>query len=267
MWASVDGGVSWEFGGRPGPHDPTTLRNHQAVGRTADGALVVLTTGWSNEYPEGETGSPFLASVIPPWVSRPTDQGRTLEIDRSEDSIAATTGTLHPGIYWNCRTAGCCSLMATERSIRALSRRLSCRSGDLGRRGFLSRRNRVRIAVSPSGERRNLSAGPWKANGVGEPLSMVIRWSGRPAIAPPCWRNRSDWHVITHAPPHRVGLAFIREPESFHAGNGVKVCVAMHEDEVRRDRDTSDESIGQGQATCRGVPQSDRSKGRFGVNG
>ena len=57
------------------------------------------------------------------------------------------------------------------------------------------------------------------------------------------------------------------ESEDFDAGNGVEVWVAMHEDETRRVRDSGDESIGQRQTAWCGIPQTDRSKGGFGVHG
>lgn len=90
LWASGDGGASWEFRGRPGPRDANTLRNHQAVGHARNGDLIVLTTGWTNEYAPGKSGPPFRAGLLPPWVSRSSDGGRTWQVDRRPDAFAAS---------------------------------------------------------------------------------------------------------------------------------------------------------------------------------
>jgi len=90
LWASVDGGATWKFRGRPGPRDPNTLRNHQAVGHARNGDLIVLTTGWTNDYAPGTSGPPFRAALLAPWVSRSSDGGRTWAIDRRRESVAAS---------------------------------------------------------------------------------------------------------------------------------------------------------------------------------
>lgn len=82
-WATSDGGRNWEFRGRPAPHEPQINRIHPAVGVAKNGDLIVISTGWSNEYPEGRRGAPFRADISAPWISRSSDGGRTWTMDKS----------------------------------------------------------------------------------------------------------------------------------------------------------------------------------------
>ncbi|MEX2671740.1 MAG: sialidase family protein [Phycisphaeraceae bacterium] len=110
---SRDGGKTWEYLSTPGPREPDTLRNHQAAGLANNGDLVTLTTGWSNVYPEGESGNNYRAGLVHPWVSRSTDGGKTWEINRSEGAVAPAPngdnrivfGNIMPGADGDLRVA------------------------------------------------------------------------------------------------------------------------------------------------------------------
>jgi len=88
-WASQDGGKTWQRRGIVAPHEPDTNRMNHAAGLAANGDLVVICSGWSNRYPAGQTGAPFRARVLPPWVCRSADGGRTWEIDKTAFPAAA----------------------------------------------------------------------------------------------------------------------------------------------------------------------------------
>ena len=50
-WVSNDGGTSWQFRGRPSPHEPTTNRMNVAAGTNAKGELILLASGRGNRNP------------------------------------------------------------------------------------------------------------------------------------------------------------------------------------------------------------------------
>lgn len=76
-WASEDGGRIWRLRGVPAPHEPRTNRMNVAAGCAADGALVVLASGWSNRNPPGSYSNPGEGEIIPAWVCRSEDGGKT----------------------------------------------------------------------------------------------------------------------------------------------------------------------------------------------
>jgi hypothetical protein len=80
-WASNDGGKSWQFRGRPAPHEPATNRMNVAAGTNAEGELIVLASGWDNRTPPPPEGKPTPApqhlAPLPIWVCRSTDHGKT----------------------------------------------------------------------------------------------------------------------------------------------------------------------------------------------
>lgn len=95
-WGSEDGGRTWSKRGNPAPHDPGTNRMNHAFGKANNGDLLVLCSGWSDQYPEGVEGRPFRAFTLAPWVSRSRDGGRTWSIDKSQfgpDSMTLPDGT------------------------------------------------------------------------------------------------------------------------------------------------------------------------------
>jgi hypothetical protein len=76
-WASRNGEF-WEKRGRPAPHEPDTVRMNHAAGLARNGDLLVLCSGWTNlKQPERPKQSPFRDAVLPIWVCRSTDGGRT----------------------------------------------------------------------------------------------------------------------------------------------------------------------------------------------
>jgi len=81
-WATVDGGETWQKRGTPAPHEPDTNRMNVAAGAAKSGDLVVVASGWSNRYPAGSSGAPFRAGILPAWVCRSADGGRTWSIDK-----------------------------------------------------------------------------------------------------------------------------------------------------------------------------------------
>ena len=75
-WASEDEGRTWAKRGMPAPRDnDRAARGNVAAGLAANGDLIVIASGWSD--PASET----RGSILPPWVSRSTDGGRTWTID------------------------------------------------------------------------------------------------------------------------------------------------------------------------------------------
>ena len=79
-WASADGGRIWTRRGTPAPHEPATNRMNVAAGLAADGALLVLASGWSNRPEPGTHRGhriPDESDILPMWVCRSADQGRT----------------------------------------------------------------------------------------------------------------------------------------------------------------------------------------------
>jgi len=81
-WATRDRGATWSKVGTPAPHEPDTNRMNVAAGRARNGDLIVLASGWSNQYPEGESGAAFRAGILHNWLSRSSDGGRTWSIDK-----------------------------------------------------------------------------------------------------------------------------------------------------------------------------------------
>jgi hypothetical protein len=70
-WASADGGRLWTLRGVPAPHEPGSNRMNVSAGLSADGALMVLASGWSMK--EGTLDE----RIMPCWSCRSTDAGRT----------------------------------------------------------------------------------------------------------------------------------------------------------------------------------------------
>lgn len=81
-WATTDGGKTWQKRGTPAPHEPDANRMNVAAGLAKSGDVVVVASGWSNRYPAGRSGSAFRAGILPAWVCRSADGGRTWTIDK-----------------------------------------------------------------------------------------------------------------------------------------------------------------------------------------
>jgi hypothetical protein len=113
-WATEDGGRTWQKRGTPAPHEPNANRMNVAAGLAKAGDLIVISSGWSNEYPPGQSGSPFRAGILRPWLCRSPDGGRTWSIDKDAfpavspdggacipfgDIVAGDDGALRVAIY------------------------------------------------------------------------------------------------------------------------------------------------------------------------
>jgi len=75
-WASRDGRL-WEKRGTPAPHEPGTNRMNVAAGLAREGSLVVLASGWSNRLQPSTYRSPHEGVILPSWICRSSDNGRT----------------------------------------------------------------------------------------------------------------------------------------------------------------------------------------------
>jgi len=88
-WASEDGGRLWVYRGTPAPHEPGTNRMNVAAGLARDGSLVALVSGWDKRPPKPPAAGFDDARVIPVWVCRSADDGRTWE---QSDSVRLPDG-------------------------------------------------------------------------------------------------------------------------------------------------------------------------------
>jgi hypothetical protein len=91
-WATEDGGKTWRKRGTPAPHEPNANRMNVAAGLAKSGDLIVISSGWSNEYPPEQSGPPFRAGILRPWLCRSSDGGRTWSIDKDAFPAAAPGG-------------------------------------------------------------------------------------------------------------------------------------------------------------------------------
>jgi hypothetical protein len=103
-WATGDQGETWQKVGTPAPHEPDTNRMNVAAGRATSGDLIVIASGWSNQYPAGKSGAPFRAGILHAWLSRSSDGGRTWSIDKEGLPDRAPDG--HPWIPFGDITEG-----------------------------------------------------------------------------------------------------------------------------------------------------------------
>lgn len=81
-WATEDGGQTWHKRGTPAPHEPNKNRMNVSAGLANSGDLLVIASGWSNEYPVGKSGDPFRAGIERSWVCRSSDGGRSWSVDK-----------------------------------------------------------------------------------------------------------------------------------------------------------------------------------------
>ena len=76
-WASQDGAITWTKRGTPAPRGTEdSNRMNVAAGLAHNGDLLVISSGWSGPLP-----GPSLGHILPPWVSRSADGGKTWSID------------------------------------------------------------------------------------------------------------------------------------------------------------------------------------------
>jgi len=79
-WASTDGGRTWQFRGRPAPHEPEKNRMNCAAGLAPNGDLLVLVSGWSDRDVPGKPRSHHgVGHTLQAWVCRSKDAGHTWE--------------------------------------------------------------------------------------------------------------------------------------------------------------------------------------------
>jgi hypothetical protein len=77
-WASTDGGRTWQFRGRPAPHEPGTNRMNCAAGLAANGDLLVLVSGWTDrDVPSKPRPHHGVAHTQQAWICRSSDGGHT----------------------------------------------------------------------------------------------------------------------------------------------------------------------------------------------
>lgn len=95
-WASSDGKM-WQYRGTPAPHEPTTNRMNVGAGLAHNGDMIVLASGWSDRPPVGE---PLPAdnkpTVLPLWVCRSRDNGKTWQVDADAGMHLRRENTLGP---------------------------------------------------------------------------------------------------------------------------------------------------------------------------
>ncbi len=93
---SLDEGRTWFKNGVPAPHEPGTNRTNVAVGLTHDGSLVVLAAGWSRRRPVGEFRRASDGDILPLWVCRSKDGGRSWERHGSVAPPPRRSERMHP---------------------------------------------------------------------------------------------------------------------------------------------------------------------------
>jgi hypothetical protein len=113
-WASEDGGITWSKRGTPAPRETEQeARGNVAAGLAANGDLIVLVSGWSGPFDDRSRGE-----VLPVWISRSGDGGRTWAIDRTGfpklptgrdgvpygDIVRGSDGTLRAALYRDSQT-------------------------------------------------------------------------------------------------------------------------------------------------------------------
>ena len=76
-YASSDG-VKWERRSTVTQHEPDTIRMNHAAGLAKNGDLLVLCSGWTDvKQPDRPKQAPFRDAVLPAWICRSTDGGKT----------------------------------------------------------------------------------------------------------------------------------------------------------------------------------------------
>lgn len=100
-WASLDG-VSWSKRSTITAHAPNTVRMNAAAGLAANGDLIVLCSGWTNEkHPDRPKQARFRDNILSAWVLRSKDGGRTWTKHESFPSTGGNWSALIPfGDIW-----------------------------------------------------------------------------------------------------------------------------------------------------------------------
>ena len=131
-WSSRDAGRSWESLGIPAPHAPGTNHMHVAAGLAHDGALIVISSGWTHKAPRGQEPPEGDRTPLSPWVSRSTDGGSSWEQGRDVAMPDGLPPVMPYGNIVRCpdRTLGACFY---SRRPDADHRAFLLRSSDDGR--------------------------------------------------------------------------------------------------------------------------------------
>ena len=118
-WLSGDGGTTWRFAGAATQHEPDTIRMNHAAGLAANGDLVVLTSGWSNRWPQDvpRTRGSYRYEVLGPWLSRSPNGGFSWWV--SPAAFPQTTPTGRPAVPFGdvqiaCNGDLCVSVYSTQ---------------------------------------------------------------------------------------------------------------------------------------------------------
>jgi hypothetical protein len=81
-WATEDAGVTWTKRSTAAPRGtPQQNRMNTAAGLTADGKLILVTSGWSEPGNPDAKGKPNIGELLPTWVCISDDGGYTWRID------------------------------------------------------------------------------------------------------------------------------------------------------------------------------------------
>lgn len=96
-WASTDEGETWTKRSVAAPRGtPEQNRMNVAAGLTAEGHLILVTSGWSQPGNEAAVGAKDYGVVLPPWVCISKDNGKTWTIDKESFPKAADGRNLIP---------------------------------------------------------------------------------------------------------------------------------------------------------------------------
>jgi hypothetical protein len=96
-WLSKDGGKAWKFESAVTQHEPKTIRMNHAAGLAKNGDLIVLTGGWSDQYPKNvsHVRGKYRFATLGPWLSRSPDGGESWWVDKN--AFPETTPVGAPG--------------------------------------------------------------------------------------------------------------------------------------------------------------------------
>ncbi|HBE03649.1 MAG TPA: hypothetical protein DC049_14440, partial [Spirochaetia bacterium] len=80
-WISKNEGDTWEKSGIAAPHETNGNRIHCAIGNAANGEVVIVSSGYTSNYPRGIKGEPFRF-FEKAWICRSKDYGLTWTQDK-----------------------------------------------------------------------------------------------------------------------------------------------------------------------------------------
>lgn len=96
-WASTDEGETWTLRSVAAPRGtPQQNRMNIAAGLTAEGDLILVTSGWSQPGSDAAVGLKNIGVVLPAWVCISKDSGKTWTIDKESFPKAADGRNLIP---------------------------------------------------------------------------------------------------------------------------------------------------------------------------